>query len=63
MLSQPIGSIGWVDLTVPECDAIRSFYERVVGWTSQPVAAGHRRRRQEALRITPAFRPPDRTGR
>ncbi len=63
MLSQPIGSIGWVDRTVPECDAIRSFYERVVGWTSQPFAAGHRRRRQEALRITPAFRPPDRTGR
>lgn len=37
MSGQPIGSIGWVDLTVPECDAIRSFYERVVGWTSQPV--------------------------
>lgn len=37
MSGQPIGSIGWVDLTVPACESIRSFYERVVGWTSQPV--------------------------
>ncbi len=37
MSSLPIGSIGWVDLTVPECGTIRSFYERVVGWSSQPI--------------------------
>lgn len=37
MSSQNIGSIGWVDLTVPEGEAIRGFYERVVGWKSQPI--------------------------
>ncbi len=37
MSSQKVGTIGWVDLTVPECEAIRGFYERVVGWTSQPI--------------------------
>lgn len=37
MSSRPIGSFGWVDLTIPECDAIRLFYERLVGWTSQPI--------------------------
>lgn len=28
----PVGSIGWVDLTVPEADKLRDFYASVVGW-------------------------------
>lgn len=32
-----IGSIGWIDLTVPEATGVRKFYEAVVGWTWQAV--------------------------
>ncbi|MCC7387395.1 MAG: VOC family protein [Phycisphaerales bacterium] len=37
--TQP-GSIGWHDLTVPDADRVRGFYERVVGWKSLPVSMG-----------------------
>ena len=30
-----IGAVGWFDLTVPDAEGIRDFYERVVGWTYQ----------------------------
>lgn len=30
-----IGSIGWVDLTVPEASPLREFYSAVTGWTHQ----------------------------
>jgi predicted enzyme related to lactoylglutathione lyase len=30
------GRIVWTDLTVPDADAIRAFYEAVVGWGSSP---------------------------
>lgn len=30
---QPVGTIGWVDLTVPNADEVRDFYGAVVGWT------------------------------
>lgn len=34
-----IGQIAWVDLTVPDAENARSFYEEVVGWktSGQPV--------------------------
>lgn len=35
-----IGSITWCDLTVPDADDIRKFYEKVVGWKSDPVSMG-----------------------
>lgn len=28
------GTIGWIDLTVPDASAIRDFYTAVVGWKS-----------------------------
>lgn len=34
------GSIGWVDLTVPNAEQIKKFYEEVVGWESAPVSMG-----------------------
>ena len=34
------GSIGWVDLTVPDAPALRHFYQQVAGWVSQPVTMG-----------------------
>jgi predicted enzyme related to lactoylglutathione lyase len=36
----PAGAIGWLDLTVPDADAIRDFYAAVVGWRPEPVAMG-----------------------
>jgi uncharacterized protein len=34
------GSVGWVDLTVPEAEALRDFYAEVVGWKPEPVDMG-----------------------
>jgi hypothetical protein len=34
------GSIAWTDLTVRDAEAIRDFYVRVAGWTSQPLSMG-----------------------
>lgn len=34
---QPAGSIGWIDLTVPDAVAVRDFYQAVIGWTVQPI--------------------------
>ena len=38
--NDPVGSISWTDLTVPNADEVRRFYELVVGWTSSPVEMG-----------------------
>ena len=38
--SAEIGSIGWVDLTVPNAEAVRDFYRDVVGWTMTEVEMG-----------------------
>ena len=35
-----VGEIGWVDLTVPNADAVRDFYEHVTGWTATPFTMG-----------------------
>jgi len=35
-----IGKIGWIDLTVPDADKIKAFYQSVVGWESAPVSMG-----------------------
>ena len=35
-----IGSIGWIDLTVPEAKNLRDFYSEVVGWRPEPVDMG-----------------------
>lgn len=31
-----IGTIGWVDLTVDDAEAVKDFYSAVCGWTAQP---------------------------
>jgi predicted enzyme related to lactoylglutathione lyase len=36
MASSRIGTIGWTDLTVPDADNVRAFYENVVGLRSRP---------------------------
>ena len=32
MARKPIGSITWMDLTVPDATKVRDFYHQVVGW-------------------------------
>lgn len=34
------GSIGWHDLTVENAEEVKSFYEAVCGWKSQPLSMG-----------------------
>jgi predicted enzyme related to lactoylglutathione lyase len=36
----PVGQIGWIDLTVPNADAVRDFYAQVTGWSVSPVPMG-----------------------
>jgi predicted enzyme related to lactoylglutathione lyase len=38
--SDQLGSVSWMDLTVPNADDIRDFYRDVVGWTSNEVDMG-----------------------
>lgn len=35
-----IGTIGWLDLTVPNAEKVRDFYASVVGWTHDPFDMG-----------------------
>lgn len=35
-----VGTIGWVDLTVPNADEVRDFYSQVVGWSASEVDMG-----------------------
>ncbi len=35
--SPEVGSVGWIDLTVPEAGPVRDFYAAVVGWDAEPV--------------------------
>lgn len=35
-----LGTIGWIDLTVPDAEGVRDFYRDVVGWTPTDVAMG-----------------------
>lgn len=34
------GTAGWMDLTVPNADEVRAFYERVLGWKSHALDMG-----------------------
>ena len=34
------GQIGWVDLTVPDAELVREFYQDVTGWRPTPVSMG-----------------------
>lgn len=37
---KPVGSIAWVDLTIPEADRVRDFYGAVVGWSATGLDMG-----------------------
>jgi predicted enzyme related to lactoylglutathione lyase len=34
------GSIGWIDLTVPNAESLRDFYQNVTGWAPSTVDMG-----------------------
>lgn len=34
------GTIGWMDLTVPNATEVKAFYEKVAGWKAEPVNMG-----------------------
>jgi predicted enzyme related to lactoylglutathione lyase len=34
------GQIGWADLTVPDAESVRDFYQHVTGWSASPVDMG-----------------------
>jgi predicted enzyme related to lactoylglutathione lyase len=36
----PVGQVGWIDLTVPNADAVRDFYADVIGWSTSPIPMG-----------------------
>lgn len=35
-----IGTIGWHDLTVPDAENVREFYQQVAGWTAEGLDMG-----------------------
>jgi predicted enzyme related to lactoylglutathione lyase len=35
-----VGSVAWIDLTVPNAEEIRDFYAEIVGWKPEPVDMG-----------------------
>ena len=36
----PVGTIGWVDLTIDDASGVRDFYRSVVGWGTSEVEMG-----------------------
>ncbi len=40
MTMPPPGTIGWMDLTVPDAPALRDFYQAVAGWSAVPLSMG-----------------------
>lgn len=34
------GTIGWMDLTVPNASEVKDFYTKVTGWKPEPVSMG-----------------------
>ena len=38
--SHAVGTVGWMDLTVPDATIVRDFYSAVVGWNSAALDMG-----------------------
>jgi len=39
-MSDMMGRIGWIDMTVDDADGLRDFYKAVVGWGHEDVSMG-----------------------
>jgi predicted enzyme related to lactoylglutathione lyase len=35
-----LGDIGWTDLTIPNAEEVKDFYQSVVGWQVEPLSMG-----------------------
>ncbi len=35
-----VGTIGWIDLTVPHAESVKNFYKEVVGWETTSIDMG-----------------------
>ncbi len=46
-----VGTVGWVDLTVPDAEKLRDFYTAVVGWKAQGLDMG---RYEDFVMATPS---------
>lgn len=40
MTTPSVGSVGWLDLTVPDAEKLRDFYAAAVGWKIEAVPMG-----------------------
>lgn len=40
MSNSQFGQVGWFDLTAPDAESLRVFYQKVVGWVADPVEMG-----------------------
>lgn len=54
MAGKNVGQILWTDLTVPNCDEVKTFYEAVIGWSSQGLEMEGR---TDYVMIAPGVRP------
>ncbi len=39
-MSGQIGEMAWLDLSVPNAEQVKEFYQQVIGWQSAPVSMG-----------------------
>jgi predicted enzyme related to lactoylglutathione lyase len=39
-MSENIGKIGWIDMTVDDASGLRDFYQQVVGWQVEDTSMG-----------------------
>jgi len=39
-MSENIGKIGWIDMTVEDASGLRDFYQKVVGWNVEDTSMG-----------------------
>jgi predicted enzyme related to lactoylglutathione lyase len=40
LMPKPNGKVSWVDLTIPDAEAVRDFYQAVVGWQPEGLSMG-----------------------
>jgi hypothetical protein len=40
MITPKVGSISWMDLTIPNAEVVRDFYAAVAGWKADPIDMG-----------------------
>ncbi len=39
-MDKTVGTIGWIDLTIPNAEEVKDFYAEVIGWKPEPVSMG-----------------------